>query len=224
MSRDFRTVVLRPPSPAMMAAHLAAQAWWIRHGLTPGHVAPVGWNMAAARNEAVREFSTPNQPLVIVDPDVHPQNLSAILSTVDACYREPHLIHQPYTDLQVRSIGSATPKQRITPWRGSGILVTMPETWNHVGGQDERFTTWGPEHEALQIAHQRLAHRPLPALQASLVAYTHPHSSMRLHADYGHPLLDEYRAADTSRKMRWVVKRAQATVTMQEQPPNGGTS
>lgn len=121
--------------------------------------------LAGARNEGVRTAERGGYDVVVLaDADTLPER-EPLLAAIDAAQLSGR-VHLPYTEYRsLRADGTAqlqagTLVERCThlvvPAACSGVLVTTPETWWSIGGQDERFRGWGMEDVAFLTAHRAL--------------------------------------------------------------------
>lgn len=203
---DFQVAMIWRPHRSLSTTFQRVHAWWVSQGVTPLLVDAPGevWSAAAARNQAMLEHGSLGEPLVIVDADVRPQNLSSIHSAVQAAYDRPRLVHLPFSEVQARTLGGNLVDRDVDAQ--AGCYVTTPEAWWSIGGQDERFLGRSTEKQAFALAHHALLKEPMPRLRASLWAYRHPRTPVSLEVDPD--LMARYlRAEGNAHKMRPLVKK-----------------
>lgn len=126
--------------------------------------------LAGCRNKAVALAETGGYDVVVIgDADTLPEP-GPLHEAINAAAHDTHRVHLPYT--QYRSLRADGTRQYLTgrrladcnhlvvPFATSGVYVTTPAAWWHVGGQDERFKGWAPEDMAWLTAHRLLAGEP----------------------------------------------------------------
>lgn len=123
------------------------------------------FNRAASRNRAVAALA--NFPVVMLcDADTFPE-----VAPTRAAVREAlndGKVHRPFTRFHPLSReatqkllmrGVHNKKDRDHGCRGTapgGVIITSPDVWWRAGGMDERFTGWGYEDTAFQLAAREL--------------------------------------------------------------------
>ena len=120
------------------------------------------WLPSASRNMGVKKAQKALADVVIInDADTIPEVLP-LLQAIEQCQRDK-LIHLPYTYCKYYNMEESEKyysgtdinllKRSVHDSNG-GIWVFTPETWWSLGGMDEKFTQWGKEDTALEIAHK----------------------------------------------------------------------
>ncbi len=141
------------------------------------------FNLAAARNEGVRLLGDVHgvDVVVLADADTLPEQVP-LKSAIWDCL-ETGMVHLPYTEYRsLREDGTA---QYLAGARlrecnhlkingaVSGVLVTTPDTWEAIGGQDERFRGWGYEDAAFAHAHKLITGGELQRHKGHVYALHH---------------------------------------------------
>jgi hypothetical protein len=121
-----------------------------------------GFSLAAARNAAMRREA---DVVVVCDADtvVEQEPLAAAIVMAAASDRVilPFTLYRalgPEGRLAVLSgiTPRAVPEIGRLDWSVGGVQVARPDVWWALGGQDERFTGWGCEDTAFNLAADRL--------------------------------------------------------------------
>jgi hypothetical protein len=126
------------------------------------------FSLAAARNAAVREARESGKHVVVIcDADTIVDE-DALQSAIELA-RTNNSVVLPFT--LYRALGPEHSLQVINgrspdlmpdigwlDWSVGGVQVTTPETWDMLGGQDERFTGWGCEDTAFNLVADRMGH------------------------------------------------------------------
>lgn len=146
------------PQPDRLAAFERVTHWWKANGFNTvladsGHEP---FNLAASRNLAVSRSTTDS--VVVADADTLPD-----LGALHNALSDPEGVVYPFTRYRYLPPGSETvtdlvavkPEREFTASVG-GLIVCTRDTWNLLGGQDERFWRWGYEDNAFMLAAQTL--------------------------------------------------------------------
>jgi len=185
------------------------RAFWVQTGwpiITADSDASRPFNLAQARNNAVRMAET--ECVIVADADALPtiENILIALLTVDEHIVWPYTLHRyisaecqgdPFRAPAVQLAGMPPqPAEGYSNWTGS-IYVALRSSYWHVGGFDERFTSWGGEDACFRMAANTLV--GVDRVPGLCVSFNHdcPGRNAASQEGGGNPqLLRQYRAAD----------------------------
>lgn len=141
------------------------------------------FSLSAARNVGVRMAEESNRSIVVIcdaDTVVEQQSLmnAIILARKSKNVILPYTFCKPLTlrstNLYYEGHDPSKLKSIMTfDWSTGGIYVTSVNSWNYLGGQDERFTNWGCEDTAFSIAANKMG-RPLQRVDGTIYPLWHP--------------------------------------------------
>lgn len=168
-------------APSRIAAFNRVHAWWTEAGfevvtVDSGHAM---FNVAATRNRAVEMAEQNGDRIVIIcDADTHPADATLFRNAVLEAERDPNVVHLPYRVYSVRSLDGTIIAE--FDWSVSGVLLTTPQAWWSIGGQDERFTKWAPEDFAMARAHETILGQGMVRHDGTVIAYHHEPAPNRI--------------------------------------------
>lgn len=154
------------PQPARIAGHDYVVDWWSYWlpfaKLIEVDTDHVPYNLAAVRNEGVRQAEAAGADIVVLtDADaviVPPENvmMCAKLAVADGRVHMPFTKQRYLTEDETTSVimGGTAP---LDGGHGNGAIYVMrPDTYWQFGGSDERFSGWGGDDDGLVAAARTL--------------------------------------------------------------------
>jgi GT2 family glycosyltransferase len=140
------------------------------------------FSLSAARNVGVKKAKESGKSIVVIcdaDTIVEPD---AILNSIELARKSKHVI-LPYTICKPLTIKSTNlyyeghdvkdlREAGNFDWSTGGVYVSSVSAWEYLGGQDERFTNWGCEDTAFNLASQKM-NRPLQRVDGTIYPLWH---------------------------------------------------
>jgi glycosyltransferase involved in cell wall biosynthesis len=151
------------PTPDRIAAFERVITWWTDRSFNVvlGDSSAERFNLSAARNSAVGQATS--DVVVVADADTIPDEL-ALDTAILACERHGG-VWWPFTEYRYLAPDAgvdgadlaAAPVAERYPNSVGGLLVIRREEYWRLNGFDERFTSWGGEDRAFELAASRLS-------------------------------------------------------------------
>lgn len=189
----------RGTTPERVLIFETVRTWWESNGfrVVTGDSGHARFNRAASRNAAV-ELATTNE-VIVADADTVPADIETVHRAVVLAQHAMVFPFRDYICVEAGDLSHSRVKWVKNDSPG-GMFAINRAAYRALGGQDERFTGWGFEDDAFLLVAREL--HGVIQLRGCVYAYDHAEDRDWSDRNPGHALLQEYRAAAASGRLR----------------------